>query len=152
MSLSPWDDWVRRQSWEVGAGVEQADESGRRSGGSAIWTMNAGAGVSAQWQGPVRQLWYLLAQADGGIGGALESRWRAGPGLKGGLLAEKGAVRANFEARYIAYTFGDTRPLWAGTAAASLKLSKDSALRAEYSWRGKAKEAGLYYNAFIFPP
>ncbi|MCM2268135.1 MAG: DUF4105 domain-containing protein [Elusimicrobiales bacterium] len=152
VSMNPWDSWVRRQSWELGAGVEQADETGRQPGSSAIWTMNAGSGVSAEWRGPVRQLWYLLAQADGGLGGALESRWRAGPGVKGGVLLEKGALRANFEARYIAYTFGDTDPLWAGTAAASLKLSKDSALRAEYSWRGGVKEAGLYYNAFVFPP
>lgn len=152
MSLNPWDDWVRRQSWEVGAGIEQADETGRSPGSSAVWTMNAGAGLSAAWEGPVRQLWYLLAQADGAIGGALERRWRLGPGLKGGVLADKGPVRFNFEARYLAYTFGDTDPLWAGTAAASLKLSKDSALRAEYSWRGEVKEAGLYYNAFVFPP
>jgi len=152
MSLNPWDNWVQRPSWEIGAGFEQADETGRQAGGSAIWTMNAGSGVAAEWRGPVRQLWYLLAQADGGLGGALDSRWRAGPGVKGGVLAEKGPVRALFEARYIAYTFGDTDPLWAGTAAASLKLSKDSALRAEYSWRGEVKEAGLYYNTFIFPP
>ena len=152
ISLNPWDPWVRRQSWEMAAGVEQADETGRQAGGSAIWAMNAGAGLAAEWRGPVRQLWYLLAEADAGIGGALDSGWRAGPGLKAGLLADKGPFRGLVEARYIAYTFGDTAPLWAGTAGLSWKVSRDSALRLERSWRGKVAETGLYFNAFFFAP
>jgi len=151
MSLNPWDDWVRRPSWEIAAGVEQADETRRRPGSSAIWTMNAGSGLAAQWGGPLRQLWYVLAEADSGIGGALESRWRAGAGVKAGVLAESGPVRALVEARYISYALGDTRPLWAGSAAASVRLAKDSSLRLDYSWRGKVKEAGVYYHHFLFP-
>jgi hypothetical protein len=152
ISLNPWDNWVRRPSWEIAAGVEQADETGRHAGSSAIWTMNAGSGLAVEWRGPVRQLWYALAEVDSGLGGALRSRWRAGAGLKGGLLAEAGPVRGLFEARYISYALGDTRPLWAGTAAASVKVDKNNAVRLEYAWRGKVKEAGVYWHSFIFPP
>jgi hypothetical protein len=152
MSLNPWDDWVRRQSWEINAGVEQADETGRRPGSSAIWSMNAGSGISAAWDGPVRQLWSLMGEAEAGIGGALRSDWRAGPGLKGGLVADKGPVRAQFEARYISYTFGDLRPLWAGTAAASFRINANNAVRLQHSWRGNVKETGLYFNAFLPQP
>jgi hypothetical protein len=152
MSLNPWDSWVRRPSWEIAAGVEQADEKGRRPGSSAIWAMNAGSGLAVEWRGPLRQLWYVLAEADSGIGGALESRWRAGAGVKGGLLVEGGPVRGLFEARYISYALGDTEPLWAGTAAASVRVSRNNAVRLEYSWRGAVKEGGLYWHAFIFPP
>jgi hypothetical protein len=152
MSLNPWDDWVRRQSWEINAGVEQADETGRRPGSSAIWSMNAGSGISAAWDGPVRQLWYLLGEAEAGLGGALRGSWRAGPGLKGGLVADKGPVRAQFEAKYVAYAFHDTRPLWAGSAAASVKISRNNAFRLQYSWRGGVKETGLYFNAFLPQP
>ncbi|MFA6434843.1 MAG: DUF4105 domain-containing protein [Elusimicrobiales bacterium] len=152
MSLNPWDDWVRRPSWEISAGVEQADETGRQSGKAAVWAMNAGSGLAAETHTPVRQVWYLLAEADSALGPALDSGWRAGAGLKAGMLAQTGPVRALIEARYIGYAFGDTRPLWAGAAAASMKLAKNSSARLEYVWRGKVRECGIYFHQFVFPP
>ncbi len=152
VSLTPWDDWTRRPSWELSAGLEQAGETGRQSGRAAIWAMSAGSGLALEWRGPVRQLWYAMVQADSGFGPALKANWRAGAGLKAGLLAEKGPVRALFEARYTGYAIGDTRPLWAGSLAASLRLGANRSARLEYSWRGKAKEAGLYFHQFLFAP
>ena len=152
MSLNPWDDWVRRPSWEIAAGVEQADETGRQSGRSAVWAMNAGSGLAAELDIPLRQVWYLLAEADSAFGPALEANWRAGAGLKAGVLAESGPMRALLEARYISYAVGDTRPLWAGSAAVSLKLAKNSSARLEYSWRGEVKETGIYLHQFVFAP
>jgi hypothetical protein len=152
VSLNPWDDWVRRQSWEVAAGVEQAPETGRQSGRAAVWAMHAGSGLAAQWDGPVRQLWYALLQADTAFGPALHNNWRLGAGLKAGVLAEKGRVRALLEARYISYAVGDTRPLWAGSLAASYKLARDSSVRAEHAWRGGVRETGVYFHQFFFAP
>ena len=151
LSLNAWDDWVRRQSWEIKAGLEQAEEKGRQRGASAIWSMNTGTGWAVESRLLARQLWYAMAVADTGIGGALHKSYRAGGGVKAGLLTGGGPVRASFEARYTGYALGDTLPLWMGTAAASLKLSRDSALRAEYSWRGHTKEAALVYQHFFFP-
>lgn len=152
LSLNPWDDWVRRQSWEVSAGVEQAPETGRQSGRAAVWAMSAGSGLAAEWDGPMRQLWYAMLQAESSFGPALEANWRLGAGLKAGLLAQRGRVRGLAEARYLGYAAGDTRPLWAGTLAASCKLGKDSSLRAEYGWRGGVTEAGFYFHQFLFAP
>lgn len=152
MSLNPWDPWTGRKSWEVGAGIEQAPETGRQSGRAAVWAMNAGSGLSYEWDGPVRQLWYALAQGETSMGPSLRANWRLGGGLKAGLLAEKGRARVLLEARYLSYAMGDTRPLWAGTLGASWKLAKDSSARAEYAWRGDVKEAGLYFHRFFFAP
>lgn len=152
LSLNPWDDWVRRQSWEIQAGLEQAPETGRQSGRAAVWAMNAGAGVSAAWDGVVRHVWFALAQADSGFGPALDGNWRLGAGLKAGWLLEKGPVRGLVEARYISYALGDTRPLWTGSVGASYRLARDSSLRAEYAWRGESREAGLYLHQFFFAP
>ncbi len=152
MSLNPWDDWVRRQSWEISAGVEQAAETGRQSGRAAVWAMNAGSGLAVEVRAPLRQVWYLLAEADSAFGPALEANWRAGAGLKTGLLAGTGPLRALIEARYIGYAIGDTRPLWAGSAAASLRLGRNSAAKLEYAWRGKVKEAGIYFYQFVLAP
>ncbi len=152
LSLNPWDPWVRRPSWEISAGVEQAPETGRQSGEAAVWAMHAASGFAVSFDGPVRQLWYLMGQADSAFGTPLDPGWRAGAGLKAGLLAEKGPARFLAEARYISYALGDTRPLWAGSLGASLRLARDSSARVEYSWRGKVKEAGVYFHQFIFPP
>ncbi|MDT8287715.1 MAG: DUF4105 domain-containing protein, partial [Elusimicrobiales bacterium] len=153
MSLNPWDDWVRRQSWEISAGLEQAPETGRAAGHSTVWAMNAGAGLAAEWNGPVRQLWYAMVEADTAFGGALRENWRLGGGLKAGVLASRGVFRGLLEARYMGYAFGDSRPLWAGTAAASLRLARNSSLRAEFAWRGDDyRELGVYFHQFVFPP
>lgn len=152
VSLNPWDSWVRRQSWEIAAGVEQAPETGRQSGRAAVWAMNAGSGLAAEWDGPVRQLWYAMLQADSAFGPALRADWRLGAGVKAGVLLEKDKLRGLLEARYISYALGDTRPLWAGSFAASYRLGQDRSLRAEYAWRGEVKEAGLYFHQFLFAP
>jgi hypothetical protein len=152
LSLNPWDSWVRRQSWEVSAGVEQAPETGRQSGRAAVWAMSAGSGAAVEWDGPVRQLWYAMLQADSAFGPALDGNWRLGAGLKAGVLAGEGPVRALAEARYISYAAGDTRPLWAGSVGASYRLGRDSSLRAEFAWRGGSRETGLYFHRFLFAP
>lgn len=152
LSLNPWDDWVRRPSWELFAGFQQAPETGAQSGKADIWAMNAASGLSVKLDGPVRQVWFALAQADSGFGPSLRSGWRAGAGLKAGVLASRGPVRALLEARYISYPFGDPVPLWAGSAAASVRLARDSAARLEYSWRGGERETGLYFHQFFFAP
>ena len=152
ISLNPWDDWVRRQSWELSAGVEQADEAGRQSGRAAVWDMNAGAGLAAEVKAPLRQLWYAMAVGDSSFGPALRAGWRAGAGVKAGVLADGGPLRLLGEARYISYALGDTRPLWAGTAAASFRLARDTSVRFEHSWRGEVKETGLYLHQFLFGP
>ncbi|HNW45704.1 MAG TPA: DUF4105 domain-containing protein [Elusimicrobiales bacterium] len=152
ISLNPWDDWVRRQSWELSAGVEQAGETGRQSGRAAVWAMSAGSGLAVEAEGALRQLWYAMAVADSAFGPALNANWRLGAGLKAGVLADSGPLRLLAEARYIGYLAGDTRPLWAGAAGASWRLTRDRSVRLEYSWRGPAREAGLYFHQFISPP
>ena len=152
LSLNPWDNWVRRKSWEINAGFEQADETGRQPGTSAIWAMNAGSGVAAETHVGVRELFYAMAMADTGVGSSLDKSWRAGTGVKAGMLANGGPVRALAEARYIGYALGDRTSLWTGSLSASLTLARDSELRMEYSWRGTEREAGVYLQQFVFPP
>ncbi|HOW90399.1 MAG TPA: DUF4105 domain-containing protein, partial [Elusimicrobiales bacterium] len=78
VSLNPWDDWVRARSWQIKAGVEQADETGRAPGSSAIWAMGGGSGYAVETRWPLRQVYYALAVADTGFGPALRASWRAG--------------------------------------------------------------------------
>jgi hypothetical protein len=82
-----------------------------------------------------------------------ERRQRPGGGSAlADALTELGIFRGSLEARYISYALGDSRPLWAGAAGISARLGRESSARAEYSWRGRVKEAGVYYHHFVFPP
>jgi len=152
MSLNPWDDWVRRKSWEVNAGLEQADETGRQAGTSAIAAFNAGSGLAAETHIGARELFYALAVADTGIGPTLDKNWRIGGGLKTGVLLEAGALRALAETRYLGYALGDKTPLWCGTVTAALHLTLNNSIRLEYGWRGEEREAGIYLQHFSLPP
>jgi len=152
LSLNPWDNWVRRKSWEINVGLEQADETGRQPGTSAVWDMSAGSGLAFESGLLSRELFYTLLVADSGLSPALDKNWRIGGGLKAGLLVEGGPVRALAEARYFGYALGDTAPQWSGGLSASVQLARNSAVRAEYSWRGPARECGIYFQQFVFPP
>jgi hypothetical protein len=114
--------------------------------------MSAGSGLAFESGLLSRELFYTLLVADSGLSPALDKNWRIGGGLKAGLLVEGGPVRALAEARYFGYALGDTAPQWSGGLSASVQLARNSAVRAEYSWRGPARECGIYFQQFVFPP
>lgn len=151
LSLNPWDDWMRRKSWEVNVGFEQADETGRATGTSAVWDMSAASGLAFETHLVSRELFYTMLVADSGLGMALDRNWRVGGGAKAGVLAKNGPLLTQAEARYIGYAMGDRRSLWAGNITASLQLAKNTVARAEYGWRGSAREGGVYLQQFFFP-
>lgn len=150
LSLNPWDKWVKKNSWEMAIGFEQAPETGRETGRSLIWDMTAGTGITAKLPFENDTLIYALAAADSGFGPSLDDNYRIGGGLKSGLFANCGDLRFNAEARYYSFILGDTGPLWAGTIAASYKLSLNTSVRAAYNWRKDKNEIGIYFHKFFF--
>jgi len=151
LSLNPWDDWVRRKSWEVSVGVVQADETGRAAGTSAIWDMSAASGLAAETHIFSRELFYAMLEGNTSFGGVLDRSWRLGGGIKTGAIMQAGPLLAQAQVRYLGYALGDKTPLWTGTFATSLQLRKNTVVRAEYSWRGPGREGGLYLQQFFFP-
>jgi hypothetical protein len=86
LSLSPWDPWVRKPSWRVSSGVEQAKELGKAPVDSMIYDTSAGFGLAWEPALPLRPLVFAFAEAGGGLGPALAQGWRLGAGGSAGLL------------------------------------------------------------------
>ena len=115
---------------------------------------------------------YALGGLEAGIGPSLgDNDWRLGGGLRFGVLAEampyyaksadgkdkpvygrSGRIRVNAETRSYGYFAGYSAALWTGKIAASYSLSRNSAIRTQYSWRKSYNEFGIYFSHFIPAP
>ena len=92
VSLSPWDPWIKKPSWRVSTGVEQAKELGQDPVGSMIYDLSAGFGLAAaktEW--PLAPLAFGFAEGDFGAAPALAQGFRLGAGGTAGLLLRPAA-------------------------------------------------------------
>ena len=165
-SFNPYTKWEKQKSWGMGIKLEQARETGRKIGNALIGTPYAEAGYSYRIKGKsalaeCRPLLYALAGLEAGIGPSLgDEDWRIGGGIRFGMLAEafspgsgkSGKLRLNAEAKSYGYFAGYSAPLWTGKIGASYSLSRNTAVRAQYSWRKSWNEFGIYINHFIPAP
>lgn len=177
VSFNPVSRWERQKSWGMGIKLEQARETGRKIGNALIGTPYAEAGISyrvdnSNWLSQYRPMLYALGGLEAGIGPSLgDDDWRLGGGLRFGVLAEampyyakssdgkdkpvygrSGRIRINAEARSYGYFAGYSAALWTGKIAASYSLSRNSAIRTQYSWRKSYNEFGIYFSHFIPAP
>ena len=150
----------------MGIKLEQARETGRKIGNALIGTPYAEAGYSYRIAeksalAEYRPLLYALAGLEAGFGPSLgDDDWRLGGGLRFGLLAEaffpgnskSGKLRVNAEAKTYGYFAGYSAALWTGKIGTSYSLAKNTAVRAQYSWRKSHNEFGIYLNQFIPAP
>jgi hypothetical protein len=86
VSLSPWDSWVKKHSWRVSFGAEQAKEFGRRPADSMASDLSGGFGLAFQAEIPARPLFYVFAEGAFGAGPVMPRGWRVGGGGSAGLL------------------------------------------------------------------
>ncbi len=141
-SLQPWDPWVRKPSWKVSAGVDQAKERGCAGADCMYVGLDVGTGLSAETRLGRRELYYAFAEVDGGLGAPLVRGRRVGAGGSAGLILEPWAWwRVSAEATYIAYESGPTRERLKVVSAWDLRRGLQ--LRLTLDRRTPAKEAGL---------
>src|SRR5262249_12024057 len=108
MSLSPWDAWVRKPSWEVHTGLAVANDLDRDPENSLYYGVNTGAGVSAQSHFWRREQGYALAEVDGGVGSVFRDDYRVGGGTNAGLMFEAASWwQIHFNANYLRYPVGN---------------------------------------------
>lgn len=130
LSLSPRDPWIRKPSWKVEAGIRNAGPFGLTLGSGLAWRLGG------------RDVAYLLAEADGGLGGALRENHRLGGGGSAGLLftvAPRWRLQA--EASYRAYALGDKRPEARMRLEQAFDIATDLSLRIALERLGRSEEA-----------
>lgn len=147
ISLSPWDPWVRKISWKASTGVDQAKELGCHAASCMYYNANAGFGLSALTHLGRRELYYVFAEADVGVGPVFRQDWRSGAGGTAGLMLDvTGLWRVLFEATYIGYAQSESRERL--RMASSFRLSRDMELRLTLDRRVPDQEAGLYLHLY----
>ncbi|HAH08165.1 MAG TPA: hypothetical protein DCM05_16845 [Elusimicrobia bacterium] len=152
MALNPYDDWLLRPSWEVGTGLDQAEELVEFPQDALYYGLLGSGGLSLSSSLLGREVFYALLTADTGFGSAFESGYRLGGGVRGGAtFALGGRWRAQFEAKFLDYGLGDDRSNWAYSLGQSFQLSRNAALRLSLGRHGIHKEVMLSFHGYFFP-
>jgi hypothetical protein len=149
VSMSPWDSWVRKPSWKLSTGVDQAKELGCSGASCMYYNLNVGAGLSALSHVWRRELYYALAETDFGFGPVLPQGWRAGAGGSAGVIVDLNSRwRMSAEATYIDYA-QRSAPRQRLRLTNSLRLTRDTELRFTLDRRVPDQEAGgMFYLYF----
>lgn len=152
MALNPYDDWLIRPSWEVGTGIQQAEELRPPPADALYYELHAAGGMSFTSGLLKREVFYLLAQADSGFGGVFDAGYRLGGGVKGGLTAELASRwRVQVEAKALGYGLGDRRTSNSLSVEQIFQISRDVALRLELLRHGDHKEARVALHGYFAP-
>ncbi len=148
VSLSPWDPWIRRPSWKVSSGVDQAREYGCVGASCMYYNLNAGGGLSAVTRFWRRELYYGFLETDWGAGPVLARAWRAGGGATVGTLFElTAAARVQVEAQYVGYQAGPAREQLRVTGAYNLTRGLEA--RVNLQRRVPSNEASFSLLAYF---
>ncbi|MCM2303166.1 MAG: DUF4105 domain-containing protein [Elusimicrobia bacterium] len=149
VSLSPLDPWVRKPSWKLSTGVDQAKELGCSGAACMYYALNGGMGVSAQSRLLRRELYYVLAEADLGFGPILPQDWRAGAGGTAGVIVDLTARwRVLGEATYIEYA-QRSAPRQRLRLTSSVRLTRNTEFRVTLDRRVPDEEAGGMFFYFF---
>jgi len=149
VSMSPWDPWVRKPSWKLSTGVDQAKELGCSGASCMYYDLNAGGGLSAASRLWRRELYYALAEADLGFGPVLAQDWRAGAGGTAGVIVDlTSRWRVLAEATYIEYAQRSAARQRVRLTS-SVRLTRDTELRLSLDRRTPHEEAGAMFYIFF---
>lgn len=149
VSLSPLDPWVRKPSWKLSTGVDQAKELGCSGASCMYYALNGGMGVAAQSRLLRREVYYVLAETDLGFGPILPQGWRAGAGGSAGVIVDLGARwRVLGEATYIEYAQRSAARQRLRLTT-SVRLTRNTEFRVTLDRRVPDEEAGAMLFVFF---
>ncbi|MHB2026670.1 MAG: Lnb N-terminal periplasmic domain-containing protein [Elusimicrobiota bacterium] len=143
LSLSPLDPWIKKPSWEVDAGLRQAEDLGKAPWASQYFGLTIGSGVSIRAPYLPAAL-YALAEIDGGGGAAFRDGYRLGPEVRGGLLFNPAnRWRVDLDAAFYDYALGNPGTETRLRLGGAYDFSKNWSARLNIERYGLAREASL---------
>ncbi|MGQ0645910.1 MAG: Lnb N-terminal periplasmic domain-containing protein [Elusimicrobiota bacterium] len=149
VSLAPLDAWVKKPSWKLFIGLDGARDGSRPPGDGLHARLGGAYGAAAETRALGGEIFYALAEADMGAGGAFGENDRTGAGGTAGLLWTVSRFwRVNAETSFLRYFAGDVRSVTRAGLTQSFQISRTAALRAQLRREGSAEEAlvsFLYY-------
>jgi len=149
MSLSPWDPWVRKPSWAVHTGLETAHDSDQRPEKSLFYGLHGGSGLSYETHLLRKEVFYVLAAGDAGVGGTFDRNYRLGGGANSGIVVDAlPNWRIQFDTFYLRYPLGQTGEVVKLRLTQAVPLGKRAQLRLAIERQNAYKEillSGLLY-------
>ncbi len=150
VSLSPRGDFFQPVSWKVRTGLGQ--KLGEDGTDHLVYDLTAGAGLA--WQIPRLGLFYVMAEAEGDLGGRSEERWAVGAGGSAGVLH---SLNENWKihafGRDIYYALGDTHNFLELSFQANFAYGANGSLSAGVTWKKSYSvhdtEGTLSWNIFF---
>jgi len=140
LSLAPLDPWIKKPSWEITAGLRQAEELGKAPWASQYFGATVGSGAAVKIPGLPAVL-YALGELDGGAGAVFRDDGRLGPGASGGVIISlKSRWRLWADASYWRYVLGETGGQVRLRASAALDLSRNWSVQFHAERYGLAHE------------
>jgi hypothetical protein len=152
ISISPWDSWIRELSWKAGTGLYRAKELDCAPRGCLYYGLNAGWGISTQTRLWKQEVYYLLAQIDGGFSSSFRDYYRAGGGGQAGILLDLANFwRLHLEGSLVDYLAGDPNVRLQANLDQVFSFSKNFEGRLSLNRQGSYKEAvmSLGFNSQV---
>ena len=133
-SLSSWDPWVRKPSFNIWAGYETRKGVKESSWDQGYARVKGGAGLSKAGKVLGRELaLYALPQIDLGAGPAFSKKNRVGTQVMSGAIFEPVSfIKMGFESDYNNYFVGDEDDFWGLRASVALGWKRSGQARISY--------------------
>ncbi len=107
-SYSPWDRWMHHPAWQVGTGLQVAQDLAKDPENSLHYDAHGGSGIAFHTPLSRESMAYALAVADVGVGAPFRDYYRFGGGGTAGLWFDLFTVwRMHIDATYLNYPLGD---------------------------------------------
>jgi len=149
-SLRPWDDWVRQPSWALKFGFNTAHDLDRRLEDSNYFGVRGGSGLTLAVPKIEGGMVYGMVEGDGGLGGIFSERWRAGGGLRLGLLLPiTRKWRAHINGSFIRYGAGEVSTVNGIELIQAYRLLKSVELRQTFNRWNHYVEGVLSVNYYF---
>ena len=108
ISLSPLDRWIKKPSWKVMTGLDLAKELDCIPRKCLYYALSVGRGLSLKTEFWREETFYLMAEADMGIGKVFRDYYRLGGGGRLGLLIDLASFwRVHLEGALLHFPLGD---------------------------------------------
>ena len=142
ISLSPWDQWIKKPSWKVITGLDLAKELDCVPRNCLYYGLNLGRGLSLKTELWREETFYLMAEADMGIGRVFRDYYRFGGGGRLGVLIDLASFwRVHLEGALLHYPLGNVHTNYNFMSTQAFFLSKNLEFRISLKKETTYKEA-----------
>ena len=148
LSLSPMDGLFQAPSWKVNVGMQTIRHNGCQLCSNGVINGGIGGAVESRWL--KREVWFAFAEAEANYSRAYEERHRIGGGGTVGMLADlTDRWRVMASGSYLKYALGEKSDDFRWSVGQRYTLYQNLALRLEYNHRDRDNDVLFTLQGFF---